>query len=85
LAVAIVGGGGFGALKLSEHFNPPSKGADYLETHGYTHVQGGNVRFFSTCGENNLARSYTAINSQGQKVSETVCLNLFWSHRPWLG
>ena len=85
MAVTAFAGLGYGSLKLTEAFNPASKGVTYLESHGYTDVKGGNPNFFSLCGKGEMGRQYTAVNSSGQQVSETVCLGLFWSHKPFLG
>ena len=85
LAVAALGGLGFGSYKLETAFNPASKGESYLEDHGYTDVQGGDIKLFNTCGKGYLAREYTAIDQNHQKVKETVCLSPLWTHKPWIG
>ncbi|MBU0800646.1 MAG: hypothetical protein KKA05_06540 [Alphaproteobacteria bacterium] len=55
------------------------EGRDYLHDKGYTNIQGGERDYFNNCGEDAVARSYSAQNPQGRTVNQVVCF------RPLLG
>ena len=66
---------------------PASKGHDYLESRGYTDIQGGQRDYFNACGKDDPARSYQARHPQTQRVvTRTVCHNLLLgAHAPIMG
>lgn len=89
VTAACVGALGIGALavKFNDAVHPASQGQQYLVKKGYTHVEGGDVSIFNTCGKNVFARKYEVTNAaSGQREQRTVCFSpLFGPHGPLIG
>jgi len=66
---------------------PVEKGITYLESRGYTNVEGGTRDYFNMCGKDDLARSYTASHPEThQRVTRTVCHTpIIGAHAPAMG
>lgn len=83
---AAVIGIGSGVAAVQEAMHPAAEGAQYLETQGYTTVEGGMRKIFSGCARNVMGREYSVTNPQtGQTTKATVCFTTLGPKRPLLG
>jgi len=84
MVAAAAGLGGL-AVSFNQSAHPPSQGAQWLQTQGYSNIKGGEASYFNACGKNIMSRTYQVTDAEGQRIDKTVCFGLFGAHSPLFG
>jgi hypothetical protein len=71
-------------IAASQKAHTPAQGAQYLERHGYTNVQGGDdSHWFNSCATHHtMSRTYSVTAPDGKTTTRSVCFGLFGPYPP---